>query len=118
MEAYSYKILDTNELTHTIVVQYTPIDTTLSEISLNIPAPVSLDNIEAHINTYAPQSTWYNIKNPSYQLSSLVGNENTVDPTLFVEPTTTSASITGGVYELMLQLNNEFLAEQSNTVSV
>jgi len=118
MEAYTYKILEVNELTHTMIVQYTPIDSTLSEISLNIPAPASLDNIEAHINTYAPQSTWYNIKNPNYQLSSLVGSENTVDPTLFAETSTTSTSITGGVYELMLQLNNEFLAEQSNTASV
>ena len=118
MESYSYKILDTNEFTHTMLVQYTPIDSTLGEINLNIPAPASLDNIEAHINTYAPQSTWYNVKNPNYQLSSLVGNENTVNPDLFVESNTASSSIAGGVYELMLQLNNEFLAEQSNTVSI
>jgi hypothetical protein len=118
MEAYTYKIIEANALTHTMTVQYTPSDTTLSDIALNIPAPESLDNIEAHINKYAPQSAWYNIKNPSYQLSSLVGTENTVNPTLLVEANVTSASITGGVYELMLQLNNEFLAEQSNTASV
>lgn len=117
MEAYTYKILEANELTHTITVQYTPTDTALSEINLNIPAPVSLDNIDAHVNAYAPQSVWYNIKNPSYQLASLVGAESTVDPATYVE-IATAPTITGGVYELMLQENNEFLAEQSNTAGV
>jgi hypothetical protein len=117
MEAYTYKIIEANALTHTMTVQYTPSDTTLSDIALNIPAPESLDNIEAHINKYAPQSAWYNIKNPSYQLSSLVGAESIVDPSTYAE-ITTSSTITGGVYELMVQLNNEFLAEQSNTASV
>ena len=117
MEAYTYKILEANELTQTMTVQYTPTDTALSEINLNISAPASLDNIDAHVNTYAPQGVWYNIKNPTYQLASLVGAESVIDPSTYVE-TTTSSSVTGGVYELMLQLNDEFLAEQSNTAGV
>ena len=115
MENYTYKILSADPTTHTMIVEYIPDDSVLQSISLNIPAPDSLANIDEHVNTYAPQTTWYNIKNPNYDISSLSGIEKVIDPTQFVKQPTT---IVNSQYEIMNKLNADFMAEQSNTGGV
>lgn len=117
METYTYKILEANDLTRTMVVEYISTDDSLSHISLNIPAPDSIDDLDSHVNKYAPQDTWAKIKNPSYNLSSIVGTESSVDPSTIID-TTTTINVVNTQYEIMSQLNDEFLAEQSNTASV
>ena len=110
METYTYKILEVDAMAHTMIVQYTPTDQSLSELNLNLPVPSSANNIDIHINMYAPQDTWSKLKNPSYELISLVGTESTIDPSdPSLYPTNELATIVAN-YDTMKNEEAEFLA--------
>lgn len=117
METYTYKILGIDAATHTMLVQYTPTDAILSEISLNLSIPDSLDNIDAYVNTYAPQDTWYRVKNPAFNLNSIVGIEKAINPEdLPVNTMTNVVTIPNDQLAAeMSRLEAEFFAEQGNS---
>lgn len=100
-----------------MIVQYTPTDTILGEISLNLRIPDSLDNMDAHVNAYAPQDTWYRVKNPTFNLNSIVGIEKAINPEDIPKNTTTTV-VTIPSDQLaaeMARLEAEFFAEQGNS---
>jgi hypothetical protein len=121
METYTYKILEIDESAHTMIVQYTPTDTSLNHILINLPIPTSIDSIDSHVNTYAPQDTWYRVKNPAYDLSSIVGKEKSINPQDYPISTPESSTVNVVVTpddqlaSVMARLEAEFFAEQGNT---
>jgi len=114
MQKYTYKIISVDSTQHTMVVKYTPDNLALSEYSFNINAPADMNNLDTYINNSAPQDRWSTELNPNLDLVNIVGQTGNIDPSSLIF-TTSMATVTGGIYETMSQLNDEFLAEQSNT---
>jgi hypothetical protein len=84
MEIYSYKILSVDNIAQTMVVEYTPTDTSLSKTTLNINVPNStILDITQYINEYAPQEQWEKQKSP-INFSAQLGESVAVDPTTYM----------------------------------
>ena len=108
MQKYTYKIISVDSIQHTMVVKYTPDNLALSEYSFNINAPTDMNNLDAYINSYAPQDKWSTELNPNLDLANIIGQTGNIDPTSII--TNISTANNTAYYEIMKQEEAEFLA--------
>jgi hypothetical protein len=112
MQKYTYKIISVDLIQHTMTVKYTPDNIALSEYAFNIKAPDDMNNLDTYINNNAPQDSWSAELNPNLYLANIIGQTGNIDPASL------TVAVNGEAYDMMSQLNDEFLAEQSNTAGV
>jgi hypothetical protein len=112
MQNYTYKIVSVDPNQNSMVVKYTPDNSNLSVYSFNITAPDDMNNLDTYINNNAPQDSWSTELNPNLYLANIIGQTGNIDPASL------TVAVNGEAYDMMSQLNDEFLAEQSNTASV